>query len=559
MFGKIKLIPLFVVFLTYALAAQTVTVYKITVTDEQLAPLDSAYVTFGDTTKTTDSQGVALFYNPAVVSVGDEPAQLPETFGVSDAYPNPAEGDETRFRVKSEENVTIRLYNALGQKIASYDKPLRGNNTVTVRGFSGLAAGVYFAEVTDGARSRAVKLVNLNNGSGGSLSFNVAASPYAPQSAKPEEAEDEYIYLRAHKEGYADFEQYVPPEQTEVNVMLRDAYKRFAGCVYDNEGDSTGAFRKVKANVRVTINGESFFFVTDEQGGFDERLNAEGADMIDTVKVWNDSSYVQTYVNVPFEEDITDAGLFLTTYRNLNVTPELFYDFVMEVATREHSSPDGEEHIVSIDFQNAARDYVYWIDKDAAYTYVDSTVYDTLSNEEQHHIADVITERFYSHMEDSAHMPQFYFATNGEIPPLRPEGGFAYGVLFVTHKRGGNGYNYAGFNHDDDYLLDASQVSIGDPTDNDGFTVQEAASIISSRKGSLIEEIGGQSVFSEVNPTPYMTGIDIKLLHIEENIWHDLDNPEVTPIRAYAMPDGTIIKRFYYPTGVKVKHILGSN
>ena len=56
-----------------------------------------------------------------------------------------------------------------------------------------------------------------------------------------------------------------------------------------------------------------------------------------------------------------------------------------------------------------------------------------------------------------------------------------------------------------------------------------------------------------------MTGIDVKLLKIEENILHDLDNPTITPIQQYEMPNGTSVQRFYYPTGVEVKDVLGKH
>lgn len=238
----------------------------------------------------------------------------------------------------------------------------------------------------------------------------------------------------------------------------------------------------------------------------------KNAGTIDSLKVWNDSSFIQTYRNIPVGTDITDAGLFVTTYSGLNVSPSLLFDFVMEVATEPN--PVGDR-IVSIDFQNASRDYTYWIDKDIYLNlYPGGT--DSLSNEEQQHIKDVIIDRFYSNISDSTHKPKFYFAKSGEMPPVRPEGGVAYGILFITHYTGGNGYG--DINYGNDYLLDASFITIGDPTNVDGAIIQEVASIISSRTGSQNQAIGGESVFSEVAPMGTMQGIDIKLLKIEENI-----------------------------------------
>ncbi len=543
--SRLRLISFLFIFSQLFTAVNAQNIYTIKVND-LLGAVDSAAVTFGDSTKYTDSTGVAVFYNP-LVEVNDNPT-LPTSFAVSNAYPNPTEGNEIHIGVSSakETEMEFKVYDIAGKLVSKGKTYLNaGAYSLNVKGVKNLSSGVYFIRVSDGDKTYARKFVNLNNGSGGALRFNV--SDFNGGSFAPEGKKDTYIALHIEKEGYFDYDAQVEPSESYVEVNLEREGKTLAGKVYDNE-----SFEPIDAIGVLYYNGNEVSFTTTN--GFFDVQAPHSVNMIDSLKVWNDSTFIQTYKNIPFEGDITNVGLFVTSYKNLNVTPELFYDFVMEVATE--LNPHGD-HIVSIDFQNASRDYTYWIDKDAAYTYVDSTAYDTLSNEEQQHIADVITERFYSHMQDTTHMPKFYFAQSGEIPPLRPEGGFVYGTIFVTHMRGGNGYGYSDANYGDDYLLDASEVSIGDPTDNDGATAQEVASIISSRTGSQNQEIGGQSIFSEVNPTAYMTGIDIKLLKIEENILHDLDNPTITPIQEYTMPNGEVIQRFYYPTGVEVKDVLG--
>ncbi len=535
---------LFIFSLTFT-AVNAQNVYAIKVND-LLGAVDSAAVTFGDSIKYTDSTGVAVFYNP-LVGVNDNPT-LPTSFAVSNAYPNPVKENEIHFGVSSakETEMEFKVYDITGKLVSKGKTYLNaGAYSLNVKGVKNLSSGVYFIRVSDGDKTYARKFVNLNNGSGGALRFNV--SDFNGGSFMPEGKKDTYIALHIEKEGYFDYDAQVEPSESYVEVNLEREGKTLAGKVYDNE-----SFEPIDVIGVLYYNGNEVSFTTTN--GFFDVQAPHSVNMIDSLKVWNDSAFIQTYKNIPFEGDITNAGLFVTSYKNLNVSPELFYDFVMEVATE--LNPHGD-HIVSIDFQNASRDYTYWIDKDAMFS-ADPINYDTLSNEEQQHIADVIMEKFYSHMQDTTHMPKFYFAQSGEIPPIS-NNNYSPGVIFVTHLRGGNGYGYADFNYGDDYLLDASEVDIGDPTNVDGNILQEAASIISSRTGSHIQEIGGQSVFSEVYPTEYMTGIDIKLLKIEENILHDLDNPTITPIQEYEMPDGTTIQRFYYPTGVEVKDVLGKH
>ncbi len=535
------------ILLSYSVFAQSVYTIKV---NDILGAVDSAAVTFGDSAKYTDSTGAAVFYNP-VVAVDENP-QIPTSFSVSNAYPNPVKGNEIRLGVKSakESQVEFKIYDIAGKLVSKGKTELTaGSYSLNIKGVKNLAGGVYFIKVADGKETSVRKFINLNNGANGALSFTVTASNagFIP----PQAPADAYIPLHIEKEGYVAYDAQIEPAQTTVNVDLEREGKTLAGMVYDNE-----SFEPIDAAGKLYVNGSEINFTT--ANGFFDAQFPKTANMIDSLKVWNDSSFIQTYKNIPVENDMLNVGLFVTTYKNLNVSPELFYDFVMEVATE--LNPHGD-HIVSIDFQNASRDYTYWIDKDFYYN-LDPSTRDTLSNEEQQHIADVITERFYSHMQDTTHMPKFYFAKSGEIPPLIgevPPVNPGYGAIIVSHMRGGNGYGYIDKNYGDDYLLDASIVYIGEPTNVDSKITQEIASIISSRTGSLNPAFEGQSIFSEVGPAPDMTGIDIKLLKIEENILHDLDHPTITPIQEYEMPNGTVIQRFYYPTGVEVKDVLGKH
>jgi hypothetical protein len=52
-----------------------------------------------------------------------------------------------------------------------------------------------------------------------------------------------------------------------------------------------------------------------------------------------------------------------------------------------------------------------------------------------------------------------------------------------------------------------------------------------------------------------MTPTDHTLLHIEENIHHNGEEL----ITDYTLPNGETIKRFYFPDGVNINHVLNKN
>ena len=516
--------------------------------------VDSALVTLGDSTKYTDKNGIAIFYNPVV---GVEDNYIPVSFKVSDAYPNPAKDKPVKFDFETDDNsVNIEVYNILGEKVGEYNGNIaQGVNTIKIDGLNELPNGVYLTRITSGNNSEVRKFINMNNGSNENLSISVIPSTHALAKSTKDE-KDTYIKFHVEKEGYNPIDMNIDPSQTDIQVELtRDGYT-LGGYIIDIDNpDST-----LDGIVRAYYNGDSVTVATDNKY-FEMIIPVPVLDSLKASK--NDSSFASTFTDVDISQNITNAGLPVVTYDSLranDVPDTTFYKFVKEVATKRYhpnGGYTGKSHIVSIDFPNASKGYenggyTYWIDRDFMYNSEPSS-YDSLSVEQQEFIKDIIINHFYDDMQDSTHMPKFYLAQPGERPPLRSSGGVARGILFITHMRGGNGYGYSEKFYDSDWTVDASHIYIGDPPDIVANIIQETASIIAPITGSQMDEMGGKSVFSEADPTGDLTPTDHTLLHIEENIHHNGEEL----IMDYTLPNGEIIKRFYFPDGVDINHVLG--
>jgi hypothetical protein len=87
--------------------------------------------------------------------------EVPNSFSLGDAYPNPSSNDVTiAFDLKSNNNVTIKLVNLLGQEVMNIanDKFSAGANEVKFN-VSNLNAGVYFYTMTVNGVSQSQKIM----------------------------------------------------------------------------------------------------------------------------------------------------------------------------------------------------------------------------------------------------------------------------------------------------------------------------------------------------------------------------------------------------------------
>ncbi len=304
---------LFIFSLTFT-AVNAQSVYTIKVND-LLGAVDSAAVTFGDSTKYTDSSGVAIFYNP-LVGVNDNPT-LPTSFAVSNAYPNPVKGDEIRLGVSSakETEMEFKIYDIAGKLVSKGKTYLNaGAYSLNVKGVKNLAGGVYFIKVTDGKESCVRKFVTVGNGANGSLSFSVSAgnAGFIPPNAPT----DAYISLHIEKNGYIDYDEQVNPAQTTLNVALEREGRTISGSVFDNVKYAFGNREPLEAKVKIFYNGN-----VKEQTGkvfdFQAPRSLYYLDSIKCVGVGEDTSFVLTYIDFPVDSDRVRLDFLVTTFNDL--------------------------------------------------------------------------------------------------------------------------------------------------------------------------------------------------------------------------------------------------
>lgn len=119
-------------------------------------PIDSVFVSLeginNDTTfyGYTDSTGSITFFGLPTKVAGHE-VTLPETFSLSNPYPQPfLNQTNLELAVRKNQNVTIALYNMLGQKLASYNKSVFPGYYIANFSLFGLSSGVYIVKVQAG-------------------------------------------------------------------------------------------------------------------------------------------------------------------------------------------------------------------------------------------------------------------------------------------------------------------------------------------------------------------------------------------------------------------------
>ncbi|MCK6603489.1 MAG: T9SS type A sorting domain-containing protein [Ignavibacteriaceae bacterium] len=312
-------------------------------------------------------------------------------------------------------------------------------------------------------------------------------------------------------------------------------------------------------------------YPTDAQGKFAFQITP--TPKIDSLKAWVSSEFVATYRNVRTDADLMNLAIPVVTLDSLvagsgipdslAVTPAEFRAYVQEGNSYVITAP--AHGIRSIDFQNATNPvpnpngphgYVYWIDNNWGPTNYPST-FTTWTSAEREYVRQIIEQEVIGKIAHASHRPSIYLAQPGEAPPLRT--GVTgiqpiNGVLLVMHMPGGNGYAFNTRDYDSNGLIDAANITIGEPVFGQyPGTIEEAASIITPNP-VLNSSLVGKTKFHEGGSTEYLTPMDIKLLRIEENISRVTD--AYNPMNTENLPDGTLVTRLYFPTKVHLNDVL---
>jgi hypothetical protein len=118
--------------------------------------------TSADMTNSLVNQHIATIYSRTLlVSVGETSASMPERFALSQNYPNPFNPSTTiRFEVPASGFVSLKVYNLLGQEVATVVNETKQAGTYeVVWDASGQASGVYFYRLRSGEFAATRKLV----------------------------------------------------------------------------------------------------------------------------------------------------------------------------------------------------------------------------------------------------------------------------------------------------------------------------------------------------------------------------------------------------------------
>ncbi len=352
-------------------------------------------------------------------------------------------------------------------------------------------------------------------------------------------------------------------EKTEQFTGTFEPMTDFGGWIVDNESRLP-----VPGNVTLFLsNGQTKELHTDSTGYFKTQL--EPQQNLDSLLVWHidgDSinSFGVKYPDIPLDQDLTNAGLFITTYDSiiyghnvadsLAVTPHLFRDYIEE--GNWSGAPLG---IKTIDFQhvqnpvpnpNGPHGYVYWIDSDY-YANKYPQYFRQLTPEEQNYIKSVIEREVLPKIKEENHKIPIYIAQPGEIPPLHPDGDVADGILIIYGNIGSN-YDFGGDDRDGDGIIDVAYIGMADPVIGKDIDITEETASIINPNPIYNSELTGKTKFSELGASYHLTPIDIKQLRIEENIW----NSTQTVILPYTLPNGIEVMRFYYPRKAHIDNIL---
>ena len=129
------------------------------------APLDSAFVKILrdgiilDSSYTNKNGRTQLTIRPT--GVGEKQSGIPNTFTISDNYPNPF-SDETQvdFSIPESQTVRVDIYNIIGQRVFSEELPLSSGSYSMNLSISHLTNGIYFLRL-QGMEQQTIKLMKV--------------------------------------------------------------------------------------------------------------------------------------------------------------------------------------------------------------------------------------------------------------------------------------------------------------------------------------------------------------------------------------------------------------
>lgn len=217
--------------LAFAPNVKAQSAYTINVKDI-IGSVDSAAVTFGDTTKYT-SKGVVRFFNPIIVGIENDKNVIPTSFNVTDAYPNPVKENnvDVDFATKKYADFKFEVYDIRGSLISSGERKFStGKHSVKIEGLNNLANGVYFLRIRKDKESYVKKFINLSKGNTGYSQLRFLFFPGTGNVGFLSKSKvGSYIQLKVEKGGYTTYEAQIDPSQTSVSVDLEREGKTLAG------------------------------------------------------------------------------------------------------------------------------------------------------------------------------------------------------------------------------------------------------------------------------------------------------------------------------------------
>ncbi len=107
--------------------------------------------------------GVGLYNEDKIVGIYDFDKELPSAFNLSQNYPNPFNPTtRIKYQVASIENVSLKVYDALGREIKTLiNKPMQPGEYEVEFDATDLPSGVYFYKLSSGSFSQTRKMVLL--------------------------------------------------------------------------------------------------------------------------------------------------------------------------------------------------------------------------------------------------------------------------------------------------------------------------------------------------------------------------------------------------------------
>ncbi len=111
----------------------------------------------------TESGAYEIPISDLATAVHNGPPQLPASFSLSQNYPNPFNPTtEIEFRIADLGFVTLKVYNVLGQEVATLVNGMKrpGEYSVIFSG-AGLSSGVYFYTLEEGSYHKTMKMILL--------------------------------------------------------------------------------------------------------------------------------------------------------------------------------------------------------------------------------------------------------------------------------------------------------------------------------------------------------------------------------------------------------------